>query len=113
MGLQEERRVARLEAKDKLTKHDERHWTQKPLEDMTDRDWRILKEDYNIATRGMFSPVRPVGCPAHDSSCGCSFLHCTGYWCVLIPCARRTVPVQAGTSHRPSGTGATPRCARR
>jgi ATP-dependent RNA helicase DDX23/PRP28 len=28
------------------------HWSQKKLEDMRERDWRIFKEDFNIATKG-------------------------------------------------------------
>lgn len=28
------------------------HWSQKSLEDMTDRDWRILREDFHIETKG-------------------------------------------------------------
>lgn len=31
---------------------DERHWTEKPLQDMKDRDWRIFREDFSIAARG-------------------------------------------------------------
>lgn len=31
---------------------DERHWTEKTLEQMSDRDWRIFREDYNITTKG-------------------------------------------------------------
>ena len=31
---------------------DERHWRKKPLEMMRDRDWRILREDFSIATKG-------------------------------------------------------------
>jgi ATP-dependent RNA helicase DDX23/PRP28 len=31
---------------------DERHWTEKPLDEMKERDWRILREDFNIAARG-------------------------------------------------------------
>jgi ATP-dependent RNA helicase DDX23/PRP28 len=30
----------------------ERHWTEKRLEDMRERDWRIFKEDFNISTKG-------------------------------------------------------------
>ncbi|SCV03314.1 LAME_0H09428g1_1 [Lachancea meyersii CBS 8951] len=29
-----------------------KHWAQKPLQDMTDRDWRILREDFHIETKG-------------------------------------------------------------
>jgi ATP-dependent RNA helicase DDX23/PRP28 len=31
---------------------DERHWSDKPLEEMKDRDWRIFREDFSIAARG-------------------------------------------------------------
>ncbi|KAF7984029.1 hypothetical protein HWV62_17541 [Athelia sp. TMB] len=31
---------------------DERHWTDKPLEEMRDRDWRIFREDFSISARG-------------------------------------------------------------
>ncbi|CAH7668788.1 pre-mRNA-splicing ATP-dependent RNA helicase prp28 [Phakopsora pachyrhizi] len=30
----------------------ELHWSQKPLESMRDRDWRIFREDFSIAARG-------------------------------------------------------------
>lgn len=35
------------------------HWSQKTLENMTERDWRIFKEDFNIATKGGTIP-RPL-----------------------------------------------------
>lgn len=37
-----------------------RNWTEKSLEDMTDRDWRIFKEEFNITTRGgnIPNPIR-------------------------------------------------------
>ncbi|ORZ22116.1 P-loop containing nucleoside triphosphate hydrolase protein [Absidia repens] len=38
--------------KEAKTKWDDRHWTDKSLEAMTERDWRIFKEDYSIATKG-------------------------------------------------------------
>lgn len=31
---------------------DERHWSEKPLKDMKDRDWRIFREDFSISARG-------------------------------------------------------------
>ena len=34
------------------SRFDDRHWREKTLEDMTDRDWRIFKEDYNISSKG-------------------------------------------------------------
>ena len=30
----------------------EKHWSEKRLEQMRERDWRIFKEDYNISTKG-------------------------------------------------------------
>jgi ATP-dependent RNA helicase DDX23/PRP28 len=31
---------------------DDRHWTEKPLEEMKERDWRIFREDFSISGRG-------------------------------------------------------------
>jgi ATP-dependent RNA helicase DDX23/PRP28 len=31
---------------------DERHWTEKALEEMKERDWRIFREDFSISARG-------------------------------------------------------------
>ncbi|KAH9981240.1 P-loop containing nucleoside triphosphate hydrolase protein [Lactifluus volemus] len=38
----------------KAAKHgyDDRHWTDKPLDEMKERDWRIFREDFSIAARG-------------------------------------------------------------
>ncbi|KAL0947006.1 hypothetical protein HGRIS_013150 [Hohenbuehelia grisea] len=36
---------------------DERHWTEKPLEEMKERDWRIFREDFSISARGGQIPV--------------------------------------------------------
>ena len=46
--------------KEQAQRWDDRHWTEKSLEDMTDRDWRIFREDYNISTKGghIPSPIR-------------------------------------------------------
>lgn len=41
-----------LKAKERKVRYDERHWSEKSLSEMTDRDWRIFREDYNIATKG-------------------------------------------------------------
>ena len=30
----------------------DRHWTEKELIEMTERDWRICREDFNISTKG-------------------------------------------------------------
>ncbi|KAJ2515343.1 mRNA splicing protein prp28 [Coemansia sp. RSA 1939] len=34
------------------TKWDERHWSEKPKNEMRDRDWRIFREDYSISCKG-------------------------------------------------------------
>ena len=34
---------------------DERHWSEKPLSEMKERDWRIFREDFSIAARGLLS----------------------------------------------------------
>jgi ATP-dependent RNA helicase DDX23/PRP28 len=44
--------IDRQREKEQRSKYDDRHWAQKSLEEMKDRDWRIFKEDYNIATKG-------------------------------------------------------------
>lgn len=49
---QEEHRLQKLAKKEAKTKWDERHWSEKPLEEMQDRDWRIFKEDFSIVTKG-------------------------------------------------------------
>ncbi|KAL2500060.1 DEAD-box ATP-dependent RNA helicase 21 [Abeliophyllum distichum] len=30
----------------------DRHWSEKKLEEMTERDWRIFREDFNISYKG-------------------------------------------------------------
>ena len=37
--------------------YDDRHWTEKPLEEMKERDWRIFREDFSISARGMILNV--------------------------------------------------------
>lgn len=43
------KKVRKKEAKQRW---DDRHWSQKKLEEMADRDWRIFREDYSITTKG-------------------------------------------------------------
>ncbi|KAI9265283.1 P-loop containing nucleoside triphosphate hydrolase protein [Phascolomyces articulosus] len=38
---------------------DDRHWSEKPFDQMQERDWRIFKEDFNISTKGGNIP-RPI-----------------------------------------------------
>lgn len=48
-----------LEKEDKLALKD-RHWKKKNLQEMSDRDWRIFKEDFNITAKGgkIPNPIR-------------------------------------------------------
>ncbi|XP_048756117.2 probable ATP-dependent RNA helicase DDX23 [Ostrea edulis] len=49
---QEKKHQKNLAKKEAKQKWDDRHWSDKGLEDMTERDWRIFKEDYNISCKG-------------------------------------------------------------
>eukprot|EP01006_Ploeotia_vitrea_P057285 TRINITY_DN68164_c0_g2_i1.p2 TRINITY_DN68164_c0_g2~~TRINITY_DN68164_c0_g2_i1.p2 ORF type:complete len:537 (-),score=300.02 TRINITY_DN68164_c0_g2_i1:44-1594(-) len=44
-----EERLARKREEERVKN---RHWKEKRLDEMTERDWRIFKEDFNIVTRG-------------------------------------------------------------
>uniref|UniRef100_A0A914YQ48 RNA helicase n=1 Tax=Panagrolaimus superbus TaxID=310955 RepID=A0A914YQ48_9BILA len=48
----EDLRVENLAKKEKKEQFDDRHWTQKALDEMRPRDWRIFREDFNIAIKG-------------------------------------------------------------
>ena len=52
--------MKKVDRREEKRKWDDRHWTQKKLEEMTDRDWRIFREDYNIAVKGgnIPTPIR-------------------------------------------------------
>jgi hypothetical protein len=43
MAVQKERKI----------NYADRHWTEKPLDQMRERDWRIFKEDFNISCKGI------------------------------------------------------------
>jgi hypothetical protein len=45
---------------DKSMKLPGRHWQEKKLSEMTDRDWRIFREDFKISTRGGKVGRRPL-----------------------------------------------------
>lgn len=57
---QEEVRLKKLRKKEAKQRWDDRHWSQKKLDEMTDRDWRIFREDYSITTKGgkIPNPIR-------------------------------------------------------
>ncbi|KAL6482572.1 hypothetical protein MHYP_G00074440 [Metynnis hypsauchen] len=57
---QEEQRLKKMRKKEAKQRWDDRHWSQKKLDEMTDRDWRIFREDYSITTKGgkIPNPIR-------------------------------------------------------
>jgi len=59
-GIRDEAKAAERKSRE-LRKYEEvmmanRHWSEKKLEEMTERDWRIFKEDFSITTRGARVP---------------------------------------------------------
>lgn len=44
--------MKKLKRKEDKQKWDDRHWAQKDLDEMTERDWRIFREDYSITIKG-------------------------------------------------------------
>jgi hypothetical protein len=57
------------------------HWSEKRLEDMTERDWRIFREDFDIRSRGGRCATRaraPCCC-----CCGLCFCACASV-CVCV-----------------------------
>uniref|UniRef100_A0A914D9D1 Probable ATP-dependent RNA helicase DDX23 n=1 Tax=Acrobeloides nanus TaxID=290746 RepID=A0A914D9D1_9BILA len=56
---QEKNRLDVLQKKEKKEEWDNRHWSQKTLGEMQDRDWRIFREDFNITIKGGRIP-KPV-----------------------------------------------------
>lgn len=48
----EKKHVEKLKQKEDRQKWDDRHWMSKSLQEMTERDWRIFREDYNITIKG-------------------------------------------------------------
>uniref|UniRef100_A0A2K5K9D6 RNA helicase n=1 Tax=Colobus angolensis palliatus TaxID=336983 RepID=A0A2K5K9D6_COLAP len=49
---QEEARLCKLCKKEAKQRWDDRHWSQKKLDEIMDRDWWIFCEDYSITTKG-------------------------------------------------------------
>ncbi|XP_074658573.1 putative ATP-dependent RNA helicase DDX23 [Tubulanus polymorphus] len=58
--LQEVKRLKTVAKREAKQKWDDRHWMDKSLEEMIERDWRIFREDYNISTKGgrIPNPIR-------------------------------------------------------
>lgn len=53
-GTKSDTQLADAMERRKAAKHgyDDRHWTDKALDEMKERDWRIFREDFSIAARG-------------------------------------------------------------
>lgn len=49
---QEKMRLKKVKRKEEKQKWDDRHWSEKGITEMTERDWRIFREDYNITIKG-------------------------------------------------------------
>ena len=45
-------RIKKQRDLEKQRAFDDRHWSKKSLEEMCERDWRILREDFTISTKG-------------------------------------------------------------
>ena len=50
---QEKVRLKKEQRREDKQKWDDRHWQEKRVEEMTERDWRIFREDYNITIKGL------------------------------------------------------------
>merc|ERR1719189_755428 len=57
---QEKERLRKVKKREEKQRFDDRHWSEKELDDMTERDWRIFREDYNIQIKGgnIPNPIR-------------------------------------------------------
>ncbi|CAK1600278.1 unnamed protein product [Parnassius mnemosyne] len=57
---QEKLRLKKVKRKEDKQKWDDRHWSEKDQDEMTERDWRIFREDYNITIKGgkIPNPIR-------------------------------------------------------
>lgn len=57
---QEKLRLKKVKKKEDKQKWDDRHWSEKDHDEMTERDWRIFREDYNITLKGgkIPNPIR-------------------------------------------------------
>ncbi|XP_044268802.1 probable ATP-dependent RNA helicase DDX23 [Tribolium madens] len=49
---QEKVRLKKVRRKEEKQLWDDRHWSEKEVSEMTERDWRIFREDYNITIKG-------------------------------------------------------------
>jgi hypothetical protein len=50
-------RLKKLQKKEDKQKYDDRHWSEKELDMMTERDWRIFREDFNISIKVQLNKI--------------------------------------------------------
>jgi ATP-dependent RNA helicase DDX23/PRP28 len=50
---QDKVRLKKERRREDKQKWDDRHWQEKKVEEMTERDWRIFREDYSITIKGL------------------------------------------------------------
>lgn len=50
---QEKVRLKKVRRREEKQLWDDRHWSEKEHPEMTERDWRIFREDYNITIKGL------------------------------------------------------------
>ena len=57
---EETRHLEKMKKREEKQRWDDRHWSQKDVTEMTERDWRIFREDYNISIKGgnIPNPIR-------------------------------------------------------
>lgn len=57
---QEKVRLKKVKNREDKQKWDDRHWSEKDKDEMTERDWRIFREDYNVTIKGgkIPNPIR-------------------------------------------------------
>lgn len=55
--LSRSKRRNKQTARDQVRKSQARHWTDKTLDEMEDRDWRIFKEEFGINAQGTAVPL--------------------------------------------------------
>ncbi|XP_073148414.1 DEAD-box ATP-dependent RNA helicase 21-like [Henckelia pumila] len=56
MDRREQKKLAATDLYEKFDMRVDRHWSEKNLEEMTERDWRIFREDFNISYKGSRIP---------------------------------------------------------
>ncbi|KAF9160926.1 mRNA splicing protein prp28 [Actinomortierella ambigua] len=83
----------KAQQKERKTNYADRHWSEKPLDQMRERDWRIFKEDFNIACKGgsIPNPIRRWEESTIDANV-LRVIHEVGYT-TPTPIQRQAIPI--------------------